>query len=151
MDYAFTQILAVDPATGQVAPQAEGQVFALGDTSFSTPLTVTTSGGVSTTTVLSGPQGIIEEFVVADRAQVWWVGGGFAFVLTSATGLLRDVEGSAQAAAAAAAAASDAAAKAFRLPRGGENPPAWWGAFTAVNAPTAGDGARAGDLGVLLP
>ena len=119
MDYVFSDIVALDPATGDPIPDASGPVYALEDDSLSTPLVVRDETGAESTTVSTGPLGLLVPFTVADRAQVVWPSGGVRVVLTSMTGLLRDAEdaalsaqGSAQSASLAQAAAEAAAEQA---------------------------------------
>lgn len=150
-DYVFDSIPALDPVSGLLAKDSVGLVYAEADVAETTPLPIRDSGGVAKTSVRSGPQGVLEVFITTDHPRVWWVSGGFKFLLTSSKGLEQAAQAAAEAAATSATAAQEAAAKAFRIGRPGATTPAWWGAFTTGTAPTAEEGAVEGDLGVLLP
>lgn len=150
-DYVFDGWPALDPVSGLLSKDASGVVYAEADVAETTPLTVRDSAGVTKSSVRSGPQGVLETFIATDHPRVWWVSGGFKFLLTSTKGLEQAAQGAAEAAVVAATAAQQAAAKAFRIGRPGATTPTWWGAFTTGTAPTAEEGAQQGDLGVLLP
>lgn len=97
-DYIFDGIVALNPATGLPEPNGTGQVYALADTGLTTPLTVRSLSGITTTTVTSGPLGAVTVFVTEDHPRVRWVSGGQQIVLTSFDGLLADAIAARQAA-----------------------------------------------------
>lgn len=119
-DYVFDSVVAIDPATGFLATNAVGQVYAEADTTETTPLVVTDSGGIDMATVQSGPVGVLETFIVADYARVWWVSGGFKILLTSYTSILEAAEDAA-ASAELSRIAAEAAAAASSIPAGGDD------------------------------
>lgn len=150
-DYVFDSIPALDPVSGLLSKDSVGQVYAEADLAAATPLPIRDAGGVAKTSVRSGPQGVLEVFITTDHPRVWWVSGGFKFLLTSTKGLEQAAQDAAQAAVTAATAAAEASAKAMRLGRPGDGPTTFWGVFTTATQPTAEEGAVAGDWGWRLP
>lgn len=86
--YTYSRVSALNfnttPPT--VARSATGSVYAIADTTFTTPLNVTmVVGGVVTTSLSTGTTGHFPDFTVADRTSVVWKQAGVAFstVLTT--------------------------------------------------------------------
>lgn len=102
---------------GNLASVGTGQVFAINDDTFTTPLTVTKPGGVSGTDISVSQLSLTETFSLEDRAEVWWKSGSLIVHLASISGMLAAVESSAQAAQIAALAAQSAPSQ---LPLGGD-------------------------------
>lgn len=150
-DYPFDSIVALDPVSGLLSKDSVGVVYAEADLAEGSPLPITDASGVAKTSVRSGPLGVLEAFITTDHPRVWWVSGGFKILVTSSKGLEMAAQAAAEAAVTAASAAETSAANAFRIGRPGEATPTWWGAFTTSTQPTAEEGARQGDLGILLP
>lgn len=63
-DY-FDAKLALNPETGNVVAGASAEVFALADTSFSTPLAITDLQGIPLASLIASPTGIYPPFKVA--------------------------------------------------------------------------------------
>ncbi|MGN8245226.1 hypothetical protein ACTHAM_002345 [Cellulomonas soli] len=151
MEYLYESIPALDPVTGQLAPNSEGQVYAPTDVALANPLTVRGASGVPMTSIKAGPQGLIEVFRVDEHPKVLWVSGSLPpIVLTSLDGLQAAADAAAASAASSAAAAEEALSRSVRLGRPGAQVWTDWGTFTAANAPTVAEGAVAGDRGVML-
>lgn len=85
-----------------------GQIFAIDDLTFSTPLTVTDVAGLAKVDIAVSRIGQTETFVIDDRPEVWWVSGGIVSHLFSVAGMVDAVNASALAAASAASDAADA-------------------------------------------
>lgn len=102
---------------GNLASVGTGQVFAITDTTFMTPLTVTKPGGVTGTDISVSQLSLTETFSLEDRAEVWWKSGSLIVHLASISGMLAAVESSAQAAQIASLAAQSAPSQ---LPLGGD-------------------------------
>jgi hypothetical protein len=69
-----------------VAKSATGSVYAIADTTFTTPLNLTlVVGGVTTTSISADSSGIFPDFTVNDRTSVVWkqAGSPFSTVLTT--------------------------------------------------------------------
>lgn len=71
IDY-FPAVPAIDYTTGNVVPGAQAQVFARGDATYSTPLTITDLSGVAFpgNTITAGPTGIFPDFLCAGYTEV---------------------------------------------------------------------------------
>ena len=81
----FGPLLAYDPATGQVARNASGQVYATRE--GGAPLTVTTLAGAPLSEVMTNSDGIVPAFVVEDHDEVFWRSGAYVFQLVSLAGI----------------------------------------------------------------
>jgi hypothetical protein len=86
--YTYSRVAALNfnttPPT--VARSATGSVYAVADTTFTTPLTVTmVVGGSTTTTISSDANGFFPDFTVNDRTSVVWkqASSSFTTVLTT--------------------------------------------------------------------
>lgn len=110
---AYGPLIAYDPTTGQLVPDAEGQVYAITDTAFTTPLAIQDLSGVGMSTLrTSRTVAMIDEFQVDDLLEVNWKSGAYVIRLTSFKGLAATANAAvaaAQVASTAAAAASTAA------------------------------------------
>ncbi|HVH54482.1 MAG TPA: hypothetical protein VNA32_10185 [Actinomycetota bacterium] len=110
-NYEFPSRVAKDPTLDVLIKDGVGFIYALDDTSHSTPLSVTDRYGVSKPNVRTTFDGVTEEFFVLDKPIVWWASGPYAFLIVSFTGL-RDAAVAAAADAASSLAAATAAAAA---------------------------------------
>lgn len=125
VDYLYPSYPAVDPSTSQVVRNTTGQIYAITDTAFTTPLAFTDLAGVPSTELRVGPLGITDQFRIADHPQVVWKSGVYEILLWSPEAVMNALAGIAaevsragsasltllnQAAAAAAASASAAQA-----------------------------------------
>jgi hypothetical protein len=149
--YTFAPQAAVDDA-GNISRNTAVQIYSLTDSDYAEPLAIRDpTDGSAIGEVSISALGVSQRF----QAEVPFVMGkgdtGPAVFLQSADGILEQVQLAAQAAASSASSANDAASRSFRLGRPDATAPTWWGQFTADNAPTALEGARAGDMGLLLP
>lgn len=98
---------AIDPATNLLVKDGSGQVYAVTDTSFASPLEVTDTAGLPLATISTGPLGIHQDFDTVDQhLEVVWKSGPYTVTLESSEGI------AAAAAASAAQPAADAAATA---------------------------------------
>lgn len=89
MSYLFQNATAFDPYTGQGVPNASGQVFAMSDTAFATPLTVILlSSGLQTTELVSDQYSQLPGFDAGDNVQVRFRSGEFTKVLNTSTPLV---------------------------------------------------------------
>jgi lysophospholipase L1-like esterase len=86
--YTYSRVAALNfnttPPT--VARSATGSVYAIADTTFTTPLTITmVVGGSTTTTISSDANGFFPDFTVNDRTSVVWkqASSSFTTVLTT--------------------------------------------------------------------
>jgi hypothetical protein len=104
--YEFPSVVAKDPSADIIVKNGSGQIFALADAAFSTPLTVYDKNGLTKTLVNTTLDGVTEEFSVDDQYIVWWRSGTWAFLIYSFTG----IQAAASAAAASATSAANAAA-----------------------------------------
>lgn len=105
----FTSRVALDPATGTLVRNAQFQVYAIDDTTYSTPLSITDPTGVPISAVRSTDQGVTEPFNAPDgHDSVVIRSGGYAIPIES----LEAIRGSVDAAESAAAAAESSAAAA---------------------------------------
>lgn len=147
-EYVYEPSVALDPSqgSGTLVRSASGQIFAIADEAFATPLVVRTSSG-PTTTIKASTQGVTESFTVDDQPQVRWKSGPYVVPLMSATGILLAIQDAAGSAAASAQAARESADSAMRIGRPGLRTPTFWGTFDASNQPTAEEGAVLGDWG----
>lgn len=123
-DYGYGPFVAYDPTTNTLVTNGAGQVYALTDTAFATPLSATDLTGTPVSIVPSSGIGVIDEFVVADQPEVNWKSGAYVIRLSSIKGLY-DLALSASTAAASALAtaeqtAQDLADSPSVLPDGGQ-------------------------------
>jgi hypothetical protein len=88
--------------SGVAAEAGVGSVYAMSDTSFATPLTVTivSSGAPSTVISVSEVYRQTEAFIVADHGEVMWKSGAYTCPLVAWSSLVADSAASAAAAAA---------------------------------------------------
>lgn len=132
---AFGPFVAVDPAyPDSLVRNGSGVVYAVTDTTFTTPLPMRTLAGSTITSVTSNAQGLVDEFeadVPSGGLEANWKAGSYVVRLTS----FKAVMETAQAASAAAAAAVQNMGGAARV----------WGRTIAQGLPTTGDGAQDGD------
>src|SRR5690606_44516 len=110
VSYAYGPLVAYDPTAGVLVKSASGRVYALNDTSFVSPLSVTDLQGVTLTDIVSSADGVLPEFKVDDHPSVMWKSGNFVLLLESVKGLQEAAED-----AAAAAEAAQSAAEAAQL------------------------------------
>jgi hypothetical protein len=114
-DFVYEASVALDPSQGGVLVRsATGSIYAISDTTFSTPLTARGAAGDVKTTIVSSSQGVIESFIVEDQPEVIWVSGPYAITLSSITGIKAAADASAAASAASAIAANQAAERAVQ-------------------------------------
>jgi hypothetical protein len=111
--YEFPSMVAKDPTLDVTVRDGVGQVYALLDTTFATPLTAYDKYGALKPQIGCTHEGQTEEFYVDDHPVVWWYSGGFAFLISSYTGMLTATRAAqdSSAASANAASASKAAAE----------------------------------------
>ena len=109
MLYIYAPLPAIDPLTGLPVRNAEGQVYAVDDETFSTPLAITDLNGLAMSSVKVGSQGVTEAFRVEDRPEVLWKSGNYVLHLWPPRALVDSSAASATAASAAQAAAEEAA------------------------------------------
>lgn len=89
MSYLFQNATAFDPYTGEGVPNASGQVFAMSDTAFATPLTVILlSSGLQTTELVSDQYSQLPGFDAGDNVQVRFRSGEFVKILNTSTPLV---------------------------------------------------------------
>lgn len=109
-------MVAKDPSLDVTVRNGSGEVYAMLDTTFGTPLpTYDRYGGVKGT-IQTTNDGQTEEFYVDNHPVVWWKSGDWAFLISSYTGMLAATtaaEASALSAADAAIAARVAAEQAL--------------------------------------
>lgn len=92
-DY-FGAELALDPATGNSVGNAVATVYAIDDTSFATPLTITDMSDVPLANLVASPNGIYPPFkVVGGITSVMAVSGGLVTPLTSKLGMKGEAGG----------------------------------------------------------
>jgi hypothetical protein len=103
---------------GDIVRNTSGQVYAVGDTAFAAPLTVTDLAGIPMTTVDIGDIPITEQFQIDDQPQVVWKSGAYILTLWSPLGLLNEATSARQTAETIQAQLADAPQI---LPAGGNN------------------------------
>lgn len=89
--FTFGPFVAYDPTTGTLVTSGSGQVYAITDTTFTTPLSVTDLTGSAMTEVKSSNVGIIDEFNVNladDAGEVNWKSGDWVIRLNSFKGVM---------------------------------------------------------------
>lgn len=119
VDFIFRPQAAIDE-DGTLVTGAAGSVYAITDTSFTTPLVVRDLAGLTFSTIEVSGIGQTRTFIT-DRPELWWKSGQFVCHLFSVTSMLENTAASAAAAATAATAAQAAAsiAELRALPGGG--------------------------------
>lgn len=90
--YQFGPFPAWDPLTGQQVRNATGQLYAVTDAGFTSPLQALDLNGLPLAFLTSGPQAIIPAFRVDGHAQLVWKSGAYVLSLASVTGLHETVE-----------------------------------------------------------
>lgn len=138
--YQYPALVAYDAPSGAFARNAEGQVYALTDTSFATPLPVQDLSGVPLPSLVSSNDAFIPPFKVDGHKVVNWKSGPYIIELESTQGIVEDVEAAVAAAQLAQAAAEDAASRAA-LPAASTlgDVPTWTGtAYEAKQPPSGG-------------
>lgn len=93
---------------GNLVKVGFGSVYAIGDTAYVNPLTVTKPGDVTGTQINVSQIGLTESFTIEGHAEVWWKSGAIVVHLASFSGALEAIEASRLAAESAAAAANAA-------------------------------------------
>jgi hypothetical protein len=101
-------MVAKDPTLDVTVRDGAGQIYALLDTSFSSPLPVYDRYGSVKSTVNTTSEGQTEEFYVDNYPVVWWKSGVWAFLISSYTGMLAAVQASEASATSAADSANSA-------------------------------------------
>ena len=114
--YRYGALPAVTAAGELLTGGGSGQVFAVADTTFATPLTVLLEGNVSASTVEVSTIGLTPPFSVEDHAEVVFKSGPDVVRLASLGGLVERAEAAAAAAAASRAAAEGVAATVENAP-----------------------------------
>ena len=128
--YTYRSQVAI-ASDGTLATSGVGQVYAIDDTGFTTPLTVSLPGDTEGTDVGVNELFLTQTFTIEDHPELWWVSGSFVVHLASLTGAMEAIQSAAAAAEASAFAAQQAATDAAEaaesnpavLPSGGE--PGW--------------------------
>lgn len=95
---------------GSLVPAGSGNVYALDDIGFVTPLTVRDPVTLVTGTVVTVTDFVSEAFEVEDNPEVYWKSGAAPAMIRSSVGGMRDATLAAQAAAEAAEVAASASA-----------------------------------------
>lgn len=88
----FGVCVAANPGSDLLIAGAEGQVFAVGDHLFATPLPIWDLEGIPLASLISSAQGLIDEFqadIPDDGGQVVWRSGDFPPVLLSSYAYVR--------------------------------------------------------------
>jgi hypothetical protein len=124
VDYYYRPQPAVDSTGATIARETSGQIFAVTDTTFTTPLTFTTSGGVTGTTLSVSAMGQTAAFKVADHPEVIFKSGELTSPLVAWSSVI-------DAANAAQAASEDAANEAALSRQAADAAVAELGAFRA--------------------
>lgn len=89
-DY-FEATLALNTTTGTVVPNAVAEVYAISDTSFTSPLAITDLTGASLPSLVASPTGVYPAFKCAGVTQVIARSGGINTPLTSILGRLFEI------------------------------------------------------------
>lgn len=78
--YPYSYKTAFDPSTRELAPKGSvGQVFAVGDSGFTSPLPTYDLNGLPVELEVSGEAGYVPSFQVEDHASVVWKSGDYVF------------------------------------------------------------------------
>lgn len=107
--YLYQSQAAITP-TGVLTAEGSGQIFAIDDVAYTTPLVVRDPVGNNMTEVPVSPIGQTSVFYIDDHPEVWWVSGGIPSHLVSWSSILESATASAASAQAAREAAEVAAA-----------------------------------------
>lgn len=91
-DFSFGPLLAYDPTTKTLLPGAIGQVFAVTDSSFTSPLAMRDLTNTPMASLKADGIGVLDEFVVADNPEVNWKSGTYVIRLSSFKGVLAQVQ-----------------------------------------------------------
>lgn len=82
--YPYSYQTAFNPLTGEKAPAGSvGQVYAVGDTAFETPLETRDLAGLVVSLEVQGDVGYIPTFQVEDHTSVIWKSGDYIFEFTT--------------------------------------------------------------------
>lgn len=108
--YTFGGYPAYDPAAAQLVIDAVGQVFAVADTAFATPLQTYDLTNTPQAELRANSQGYLVQFRVENHPEVIWKSGGYKVPLQSFKGAFDLATAASTAATTAAAAATSAQA-----------------------------------------
>jgi len=86
--YEFPSMVAKDPTQDITVKSGVGLIYAPGDFTFATPLATYDRYGAAKATIGCTSEGLTEEFYVDDQPVVWWRSAGYAFLISSHTGML---------------------------------------------------------------
>lgn len=82
--YPYSYKTAFNPITRELAPAgAAGEIYAIGDTTFSTPLQAYDLAGLPVDLTVQGAVGYVPSFQVEDNASVIWKSGDYIFEFTT--------------------------------------------------------------------
>jgi hypothetical protein len=87
-EFVYAPLPAVDPTTSTVVRNTTGQLYAVTDTTFATPLAFRDLSGVPQAVLRVGPLGITDEFRIDDQPEVLWKSGDYVIHLWSPQGVL---------------------------------------------------------------
>lgn len=91
---------------GQLTNVGTGQLFAITDTSFTTPLVARDVAGASKSVIALSGIGQTETFLIDDHPELWWKSGSVVVHLFSVTGILENMAAAVASAAASATASN---------------------------------------------
>lgn len=91
---------------GQLTNEGSGQLFAISDTTFTTPLVARDVSGANKTVIALSGIGQTETFLIDDHPELWWKSGATVVHLFSISGLLERAEAAAATSATAVTAAN---------------------------------------------
>lgn len=97
---------------GELTRDGSGQLFAITDTAFATPLVARDIAGANKTVIGLSGIGQTETFLIDDHPELWWKSGSTIVHLFSVTGIISAVDAALAAVQASASAALSAAASA---------------------------------------
>ena len=110
-NYAFPAVIAIDEPSGELARNAEGQVYEVTDTAFVSPLPVTDLNGVPVASLRSSAQGVVPGFrVTATQPRVMWRSGTYVIEILSNAAVIESLASTAATAGAAQTSAQQSAA-----------------------------------------
>ena len=84
----YPPMAAYDPTTRTALTNAQGQIFAVEDLTYSSPLPIRDASGVPMTFVKIGDVPLTDEFQVEDKTKVIFKSGPYALVVQSLEGLV---------------------------------------------------------------
>ncbi|EYR64685.1 hypothetical protein N866_07245 [Actinotalea ferrariae CF5-4] len=91
-EYLFTHMTALDETGEGPARQAEGQVYEVADTTFTTPLPITDPSGSPLSALTSSSMGIVPAFrAVASQPRVVWRSGPYTQDILSNDGVMAEL------------------------------------------------------------